>query len=335
MTNYFDLNAEAKQELTKIDSYDFNIFTLRKQTNGNELKVLLPFILNKRGLIGATPLNFNRLLSFCGALQSGYKNITYHNKTHASDLCQTFNYFMVKGNLQEKMQMDNVEIISCLVAAMMHDYEHPGVNNPFLININDPKAIRHNDVSVLENHHLAASFELMIQNDENNWAHQFDKADFKRIREIIIKTVLATDMAQHFSELGILNGRVPARDFDPKTGKDKSLMMKFIFHMSDISNPTKNFDVCRLWCDLLFVEFFAQGDLEAEYGFDISQFYDRKTTNIAKSQIGFIDIIIKPAYIAVIKAVPELGHLENAIEDNKKCWTGLFDEYEKKKEEGN
>lgn len=45
-----------------------------------------------------------------------------------------------------------------MIAAALHDYDHPGVNSVFLVNMNDEKAIRHNDVSVLENHHLAASF---------------------------------------------------------------------------------------------------------------------------------------------------------------------------------
>ena len=48
--------------------------------------------------------------------------------------------------------------MSCLISAAMHDYEHPGVNSVFLVLMNDEKATRHNDVSVLENHHLAASF---------------------------------------------------------------------------------------------------------------------------------------------------------------------------------
>ena len=62
----------------------------------------------------------------------------------------------------------------------------------------------------------------------------------------------------------------------------------------------------------------------------MSQFYDRKTTNIAKSQIGFIDFIIKPAYTAVIKVFPNLSHLEQQMETNKANWTNLFDEYEER-----
>lgn len=90
-----------------------------------------------------------------------------------------------------------------------------------------------------------------------------------------------------------------------------------------------------MWCDLLFVEFFAQGDLEKMHHFPVSQFYDRETTNIAKSQIGFIDFIISPAFAPVIKVFPKLAHLNDAIEHNKSQWTKMFDTYEEELKSGN
>lgn len=70
--------------------------------------------------------------------------------------------------------MTHIEIMSYLIAAVCHDYEHPGVNNVFLTAIKDTVAIRHNDASVLENHHIAATFELMSSQSELNWASGFD-----------------------------------------------------------------------------------------------------------------------------------------------------------------
>ena len=42
-------------------------------------------------------------------------------------------------------------------------------------------------------------------------------------------------------------------------------------------------------------EFFAQGELEQERGLPVSMLMDRATTNIAKAQVGFIDIIVMPS----------------------------------------
>ena len=57
--------------------------------------------------------------------------------------------------MKEKLKMDNLEQMSCLVAAALHDFEHPGVNNIFLIATDGKIAWKHNDDSVLENFHLA------------------------------------------------------------------------------------------------------------------------------------------------------------------------------------
>ena len=61
--------------------------------------------------------------------------------------------------------------------------------------------------------------------------------------------------------------------------KINKLAHEFLFHMADISNPTKPWLICKRWTDLLFVEFFNQGDRERELGIDISFLMDRTTTN--------------------------------------------------------
>jgi hypothetical protein len=49
------------------------------------------------------------------------------------------------------------------IAAGAHDFEHPGLNNPFLINTKNAYALTYNDISVLENHHIAATFKILLQ----------------------------------------------------------------------------------------------------------------------------------------------------------------------------
>ena len=59
----------------------------------------------------------------------------------------------------------------------------------------------------------------------------------------MIGLILATDMAKHFGELSRFKTRVSAADFAPSEG-DKELVMQMIFHLSDISNSLKKFEVC-------------------------------------------------------------------------------------------
>ena len=65
-----------------------------------------------------------------------------------------------------------------------------------MINIQDEMSILYNDQRVLENHHLAKAWELLLK-PENNFLKNFDKKEFSRIRKLIIELVLATDLSQH------------------------------------------------------------------------------------------------------------------------------------------
>lgn len=52
--------------------------------------------------------------------------------------------------------------VALLMAAIMHDYRHPGVNNGYLVRDLDPLAVTYNDASVLENFHAAEGFKMML-----------------------------------------------------------------------------------------------------------------------------------------------------------------------------
>jgi len=153
------------------------------------------------------------------------------------------------------MKLDDYDLGAIIIGGAIHDHEHPGFNNIYMVETSDEIAVRYNDVSVLENHHVASAFKLM-KNYELNIFQLMERDDEKSIRKKMIGLVLATDMSKHFSEMGKYKSRVQAPDFDPSSGSDKESTMLLIFHMSDISNSAKPFHVVRTWVDLLFVEFF-------------------------------------------------------------------------------
>jgi hypothetical protein len=52
---------------------------------------------------------------------------------------------------------------------------------------------------------------------------------------------------------------------------------------------------------------------------------DRTTVNIAKAQVGFIDVIIHPAYTALHAFLPNIFENVDIIESNKAKWATLID----------
>lgn len=103
--------------------------------------------------------------------------------------------------------------------------------------------------------------------------------------------------------------------------------MSLIIHLADISNPTKPWRLCYKWIDLLFLEFFKQGDKEREKGLPITFLMDRYTTNIAKAQGGFIDHFIKPAYELLNNIMPNIELNMKFLESNKEQWAILEESY--------
>ena len=67
------------------------------------------------------------------------------------------------------------------LACITHDIAHPGVNNNFLVAIKHPKAMRYNDMHVLEKHHCAIAFKILLEPD-NDLFELLSEAQFWNIR---------------------------------------------------------------------------------------------------------------------------------------------------------
>lgn len=73
-------------------------------------------------------------------------------------------------------------------------------------------------------------------------------------------------------------------------------MSSVILHACDISTSLRDFETSIQWADLLFEEFFNQGDVEKAQGLKVSMMCDRDTTNIAGGQAGFIQFVVMPIF---------------------------------------
>ena len=70
--------------------------------------------------------------------------------------------------------------IKLQLGATIHDFEHPGYNNAFLVASKDPVAILYNDSSVLENFHIASAWRLMLEDDLNPF-HGFSDEQVRKL----------------------------------------------------------------------------------------------------------------------------------------------------------
>ena len=75
------------------------------------------------------------------------------------------------------------------------------MNNGYLVATNDHLAIAYNDKSPLENHHVSSAF-MIMQREGCDIFGKVKKGIKKRLRSMMIRLVLATDMAISFDEVG-------------------------------------------------------------------------------------------------------------------------------------
>ncbi len=149
----------------------------------------------------------------------------------------------------------------------------------------------------------------------------------------MIESILATDMSNHTKVFTTMKCKIDTFYLDTDYSSNKLVnitksddniakfdkqqdLFNFIVHTADISNPAKHFDVYSKWTELVMAEFFNQGDLEKAQGLPVSFLCDRSTTNIPRSQVGFINSIVWPLYKVLSFLVPETKAFEVNLENN-------------------
>lgn len=67
-----------------------------------------------------------------------------------------------------QQSLDPIDEVAALIAATVHDVDHPGRTNSFLCNAGSELAILYNDTAVLESHHAALAFQITTRDDKCN-----------------------------------------------------------------------------------------------------------------------------------------------------------------------
>ncbi|KAI9202247.1 catalytic domain of phosphodiesterase 4d [Polychytrium aggregatum] len=277
--------------LEQIDIWNWEVFDFQDAT-GRPLFALGHYLFTKSELIREFHLPNDRLINFLSRIEQGYHaDVPYHNSTHATDVLHGANWLLTQ--CADKFEPTSLELMALYVAAIIHDFEYPGLNNNYLIATANSKAILYNDRSVLENHHAAAGFDVLLQ-PECNFISHLPKDDYTELRQIVIDLVLATDLQHHhFSVMSMFKNKVIVTGtFDPNTSdEDRLLLFKMCIKCGDVSNPTKKWSIYEHWTKRILTEFFRQGDNELLNGLPISPYYDRENIFVPGSQLGFIDFI--------------------------------------------
>jgi hypothetical protein len=264
--------------------HDFDMFHYSILTQGKPLYYQCMHMLRKYKVQEHLPIPELQARQFFQRVELEYHNLPYHNSTHAADLLKSMEALLLDTELASKFS--HLEIFGMIVAGAIHDMDHPGVNNQFLVTVHHPISILYNDVSVLENHHASRGFDIAMTKDANIFS-KLKTDQFVVLRKIVIQLVLATDLSQHFQIINKFKQRIQ-NGLKLEEVSDRSLCMEMSMKLGDLNNPTKPFQQSQKWAICVMQEFFMQvsiinkGDRERILGFPISKFMDRHDTCIPK-----------------------------------------------------
>ncbi|XP_066516399.1 3',5'-cyclic-AMP phosphodiesterase 4C-like isoform X2 [Hoplias malabaricus] len=318
-TEHEDTLAQMMEDLNK---WKFNIFRVAELSNNRPLSCIMFSIFRERDLLKTFRIPVDSFVSYVMTLEDHYHaDVAYHNSLHAADVTQSIHCLLSTPALDAVFT--DLEIVAALFAAAIHDVDHPGVSNQFLINTNSELALMYNDESVLENHHLAVGFKLLHQENCDIFQN-LSKRQRQSLRKLAIDMVLATDMSKHMTLLADLKTMVETKKvtssgvllLDHYT--ERIQVLKTMMHCADLSNPTKPLVLYKQWTERIMEEFFRQGDRERERGMEISAMCDKHTASVEKSQVGFIDYIVHPLWETWGDLVhPDAQEILDTLQENR------------------
>ncbi|NXW81867.1 PDE4B phosphodiesterase, partial [Alopecoenas beccarii] len=317
------------KELEDLNKWGLNIFNVARYSHNRPLTCIMYAIFQERDLLKTFKISSDTFVTYMMTLEDHYhSDVAYHNSLHAADVAQSTHVLLSTPALDAVFT--DLEILAAIFAAAIHDVDHPGVSNQFLINTNSELALMYNDESVLENHHLAVGFKL-LQEEHCDIFQNLTKKQRQTLRKMVIDMVLATDMSKHMSLLADLKTMVETKKVTSSgvllldNYTDRIQVLRNMVHCADLSNPTKSLELYRQWTDRIMEEFFQQGDKERERGMEISPMCDKHTASVEKSQVGFIDYIVHPLWETWADLVqPDAQDILDTLEDNRNWYQSMI-----------
>ncbi|KAM9688456.1 3',5'-cyclic-AMP phosphodiesterase 4C [Trichechus inunguis] len=320
-----DQEGQLAKELEDTNKWGLDVFKVAELSRNRPLTAITFSIFQERDLLKTFRIPADTLVTYLLTLEGHYHaDVAYHNSLHAADVAQSTHVLLTTPALEAVFT--DLEVLAAIFASAIHDVDHPGVSNQFLINTNSELALMYNDVSVLENHHLAVGFKL-LQAENCDIFQNLSAKQRLSLRRMVIDMVLATDMSKHMNLLADLKTMVETKKV-ARLGvllldnySDRIQVLQNLVHCADLSNPTKPLPLYRQWTDRIMAEFFQQGDQERETGLDISPMCDKHTASVEKSQVGFIDYIAHPLWETWADLVhPDAQDLLDTLEDNREWY---------------
>ncbi|KAL5012489.1 hypothetical protein ScPMuIL_011040 [Solemya velum] len=257
----------------------------------------------------------NKLCRFILTVRKNYRPVVYHNWIHGFYVAHAL-WVMVKTN---PGIFTRHEKLALLIGGLCHDVDHRGYNNAFFQKMHLPLAALYS-TSIMEQHHYRHTVTI-LQSEGNNIFSDFEPQEYKDILEMIRHNIIATDLALYFLNQKALSQSIKDNTFSYKDPGMRAQMTSLMMSGADLSGLTKPWEIQKKITDLVYSEFYSQGDEEKMHGLEPLPMMDRSTEcEKPKQQIGFLDFVAKPLFTTLNEILPGTKPLLDGCLENRENW---------------
>ena len=193
---------------------------------------------------------------------------------------------------------DPLTQFACVLSALVHDVDHPGVSNATLVTENDERMKVYGGKSLAEQNSVDVAWNLLMTEKYRQLVRTLclDESELCRLRQLVVNSVMATDIMDPDLKK-LRNGRWEkafnnSNDENQDTSREAinrkaTIVIEHLIQASDVAHTMQHWNVYTKWNTRLFKEMY-KAYLDGRVGAkDPSEFW-------AKGEIGFFDLYIIP-----------------------------------------
>lgn len=273
------------------------------------------------GFVTAFRIPHKPLCQWLLSVRKNYRDVTYHNWDHAFSVTQSMFAMQQSGDMFRFL--NTTERMAMLVACLCHDLDHRGTNNAFE-GLNQSQLSKLYSTSTMERHHFDQCV-MILNQDGNNFLTNLPADEYRSFMVLVETAILATDLAENFRMRKTIKELIDTKQFNWKIEKHKVMMVSMLMTGADLSAITRPWDAQRRTAEVVYAEFYEQGDKELKIMGKHSQdmFNRAKICELPKMQLGFIDFVCLPVYEMIANVLPGLQGLVDSVKANRHEWEVL------------
>jgi hypothetical protein len=234
------------------------------------------------GTVQIPPQVAEQLREYVKSIAAQYRDNPFHNFEHASHVTMSVSKLLSRivapdidetdHNLASSLHdhtygitSDPLTQFAVVLSALIHDVDHVGVPNFLLVEENAGLAIAYKNKSVAEQNSVDLSWQTLMEPsfaELRNCIYD-DTADLKRFRQLMVNTVLATDIFD--KELQTLRKSRWSKAFDHQNDQsDKqedvnrkaTIVIEHLIQASDVAHTMQHWHIYQKWNERLFNEMY-------------------------------------------------------------------------------